>query len=201
MIIGTVQDSTLRDRHGGDIMRRMVTYTAEEFANLPLTANRPELVRGVLQVREPVRDSHGFTATEIVVAIRIYLNTHPIGAAFIETGYITERGPDTVRGPDVSFMSFERFKGLSGGFFEIAPDLAVEVLSPSNTRKDIERKVTEYFAMGARLVWVADPERRMVTVHAPEARSYVVPSGEFLDGGDVLPGFRVEVKKLFGYLP
>lgn len=182
-------------------MRSMRLYTAEEYADLD-DNRRTELVRGVLQVREPVGLAHAFTAVEIACAIRIYLETHPIGVTLVEAGYVTERGPDTVRGPDVSFMTYERAKGQSGhGFAKIAPDLAVEVLSPSNEPRDVERKVSEYFAMGARLVWVADPKKRTVTVLAPEALPYVLAGDEFLDGGDVLPGFGVAVKKLFGWPP
>lgn len=182
-------------------MTSMRLYTAEEYAELD-DNRRTELVRGVLQVREPPGLAHGFTAVEIACAIRIYMDTHPIGLTFVESGYVTERGPDTVRGPDVSFMTYERAKGAKGSTFgEGAPDLAVEVLSPSNTAREIAKKVGEYFAGGARLVWVADPKKRMVTVLAPEALPYVVAGDEFLDGGDVLPGFRVEVKKLFGWPP
>jgi Uma2 family endonuclease len=179
----------------------MRLYTAEEYADLD-DDRRTELVRGVLQVREPLGLAHGFTAAEIARAIANYLDTHPIGVAFARAGYVTERDPDTVRGPNVSYMTYERAKGVKGfGFAQIAPDLAVELLSPSNEPRDIAQKVAEYFAMGARLVWVADPKKRTVTVHAPGALPFVVAGDESLDGGDVLPGFRVEVKKLFGWPP
>jgi Uma2 family endonuclease len=183
-------------------MTSMRLYTAEEFEALG-DDRRTELVRGViLEVREPPGYAHGFTVVEIVSAIRNYLDAHPIGVAVAEAGIVTERGPDTVRAPDASFMTYERAKQLKGyGFSRVAPDLAVEVLSPSNTPREIEKKVAEYFTMGARLVWIADPKKRMVSVLAPEARPYVVDGDEFLDGGDVLPGFRVQVKKLFGWPP
>ena len=183
-------------------MTSMRLYTAEEYAELGEEYEHCELVRGVLQVREPVGLAHGFTASEITRAIANYLDTHPIGLTFVESGYVTERGPDTVRGPDVSFMTHERAKGAKGSVFgEGAPDLAVEVLSPSNTPREIATKVAEYLAGGARLVWIADPKKRTVTVLAPEALPSVVAGDESLDGGDVLPGFRVEVKKLFGWPP
>jgi Uma2 family endonuclease len=183
-------------------VRCMPMYPAEEYADLDTGGTRTELVRGVLQVREPVGPAHGCTASEITRAIGNYLDTHPIGVTMVEAGYVTERGPDTVRGPDVSFMTYERAKEVKGdGFAQIAPDLAIEVLSPSNTPREVDKKVAEYFTMGARLVWVADPKKRTVTVLAPEALAYVVAGDESLDGGDVLPGFRVEVKKLFGWPP
>jgi Uma2 family endonuclease len=179
----------------------MRLYTAEEYAESD-GDRRTELVRGIIQVREPPGYAHGVTVVEIVSAIRNYLDTNPIGVAAAEAGYVTERGPDTVRGPDASFMTYGRAKEVKGyGFSHVAPDLAVEVLSPSNTPREIEKKVAEYFTMGARLVWIADPKKRTVTVLAPEALPFVVAGDEFLDGGDVLPGFRVQVKKLFGWPP
>ena len=183
-------------------MKSMPMYTAEEYADLDTGGTRTELVRGVLQVREPVGPAHGCTASEISRAIGNYLDSHPIGVTMVEVGYVTERGPDTVRGPDVSFMTYESARRVKGeGFAQIAPDLAIEVASPSNTPRDIDKKVAEYFTMGARLVWVADPKKRTVTVLAPEARPYVVSGDEFLDGGNVLPEFRAQVKKLFGWPP
>lgn len=179
----------------------MRKYTAEEFGALNLDVPC-ELVRGVLEVREHPHPAHAYTAGQITVAIGIYLKTNPIGVVMADTGYTTERGPDTVRAPDVSFMSFDRLPpDWDKRYSEIAADLAVEVLSESNTRKEIERKITEYFTKGARLVWVADPAKRTVAVHAPDAVPYIVGRLEILDGGDVLPGFRVAVNTFFGWPP
>jgi Uma2 family endonuclease len=110
------------------------------------------------------------------------------------TGYTTERDPDTVRTPDISFISYDRLR-------DVSPALAVEVLSRSDTPREIERKITEYFAKGARLVWIADPAKRTVAVHAPDALPYMLGRHEVLDGGDVLPGFRVAVNTFFGWPP
>jgi Uma2 family endonuclease len=202
MIMVTVADYTLRDHDAGDIMRLMTLYTAEEFCEMDWEDKRGELVRGVLQVREAPTRPHAHTAMEIGYAIRKYLETHPIGLVFQETGYTTERRPDTVRIPDVSFVTHRRLEEMPVWKpADAAPDLAVEVLSPSNRPKEVAQKITEYLAKGSRLVWVADPKTRTVAVYAPDARPYVVRSGEFLDGHDLLPGFRAEVKKLFGYPP
>jgi Uma2 family endonuclease len=180
----------------------MRLYTAEEFAEMDPENKLHELVRGVLQVRDSPTKAHGYTAAQVGYAIQRYLETHPIGRVFVEVDYATERGPDTVRRPDVSFVTHERDKQMPAWTpADAAPDLAVEVMSPSNRPKEIAQKIAEYFAKDSRLVWIADPNTWTVAVYAPEARPYVARSGEFLDGGDVLPGFRVEVKKLFGYLP
>jgi Uma2 family endonuclease len=116
-----------------------------------------------------------------------------------ECGYVLRRNPDTVRGPDASFVSSERLAAWEarGPFFEGAPDLAVEVLSPSNTRREIEEKVSEYLAAGGREVWVADPEARRITVHRPDEGPRDLGPDDTLDGGDLLPGFDVPVAELF----
>lgn len=175
--------------------------TAEQFSEMNFDGIPCELVRGTLQFREHPLPAHGYTVSQIIHAIMSYLETHPIGVVLGETGCTTQRGPDTVRAPDVSFISRDRLPPeRRRGYPETAPDLAVEVLSESNSAKEMEQKVSEYFANGARLVWIADPQRRTVAVHAPEARPYVLGRDEILDGGDVLPGFRAQVNKFFGWL-
>ena len=109
------------------------------------------------------------------------------------------RAPDTVRGPDVSFIRRER--APSGDaldkFTEGPPDLAVEVVSPSNAAGKIARKVGEYLASGAGLVWVAYPSKRLVIVHTPDGAKRMVREPESLDGGEVLPGFTLPVAEVF----
>ena len=175
----------------------MRTYTAEEFAEL-YDEVRAELVRGVVEVRDSPGTPHGWVATEMVVAIYKYLESHPIGSVMVDVDHVLERGPDTVRRPDVSFMSNARGAGTPPRkMFEFSPDLPIEVVSPSNRLAAITKKLAEYFRTGARMVWIANPKNRTVTVHAPDAVPYVLGMGEILDGGDVLPGFRVPIDKLF----
>ena len=179
-------------------------YTAAEYGELNLDDAKTELVRGVIvyEVRDQPRLPHAYTAGEIGYAIRHYLETHPIGLLLPELDCQTEHGPDTVRRPDVSFITHARAKRVRGWEIpDLTPDLAVEVLSPSNSAREMATKMAEYFANGTRLVWLADPKKRTVAVHAPDALPYIVGSGEFLDGGDVLPGFRVAINRLFGWPP
>lgn len=185
-------------------MSLMTLYTAEEFAEMDLDNDRLwELVRGrVQQVRFGTGTKHSVSAMEIAYAIRHYLETHPIGTVMPMRLYTTERDPDTVRIPDVSFVTRARFDKMPEWKIpDMVPDLAIEVVSPSNTAKEVAQKVAEYLARGARLVWIADPKTRTVAVHAPNAVPYRLGAGEFLDGGDVLPGFRVEVGKIFRWPP
>lgn len=173
----------------------MRLYTAEEYSALGADHKYSELVRGVIEVRDSPSWPHEYTVMKIGHAISTYLEANPLGAVGGSVNVETERNPDTVRLPDVAFITYERMEP------EMAPDLVVEVLSPSNTLREMERKMAEYFANGTRLMWVADPTNWTVAVYSPNAKPYIVGRGEILDGGDVLPGFRVEVKALFGWPP
>ena len=109
-----------------------------------------------------------------------------------------------IRIPDVSFVGRTRSpSGVStDAFLNGAPDLAVEVLSPSNTAKEMEAKLRDYFAAGCRLVWYVDPASKTVRVFTSPADAVVLNEGDVLDGGDVLPGFAVPLAELFeGYMP
>jgi Uma2 family endonuclease len=174
-------------------------YTAEEFFDIH-DGLRTELVRGVIVVREGPQKPHACTCAQLTGALIVYLDAHPIGIAFAETTYVTERGPDSVRVPDISVVLRDNLVLDPARRYERrVADLAIEIISPTNREREAMRKTAEYLAAGARLVWNASPERRNVTVHAPDAVPYVVGMGEMLDGGDVLPGFRVPVAKIFGW--
>ena len=109
------------------------------------------------------------------------------------------RQRDTVRSPDVAFVRRHRIPagGFGPGWVPLAPDFAVEVLSPSGTTSDTEERLADYSAADTRLVWVADPAKRLVTTYAANAPTRWVREGETLDGGDVLPGFTLAVDALF----
>ena len=176
--------------------------TAEEFMLLPepVDGSRHELVRGeVVEMAPPPNWEHGRIAGNVYFAIRLYLTNKPIGEVVVESGVIVDRDPATVRGPDVSFMSKERMplEKRMNCYAEGAPDLCVEVLSPSNTRTHIREKLGEYFAGGAKLVWVVDPNERSVKVYRDAANARTVKEDAALDGGDVLPGFSYPVSKFF----
>lgn len=175
--------------------------TAEEFALLPepTDGTRLELIRGeVIQVSRPNWE-HGEIQLNVGMLIKAYLRTNPIGRVATDSGVITDRGPDTVRGPDVSFISKDRLPlgERMNRFADQTPDLCVEVVSPSNTRRAMEEKIKEYFFTGAKVVWVIDPEERSVTVFTEPLEGKVLKGDKFLDGGAVLPGFSCKVSDLF----
>jgi Uma2 family endonuclease len=116
-----------------------------------------------------------------------------------ETGFLLEQDPDTVRAPDVAFVRRERIQkaGTVEGYWIGAPDLAVEVLSPSDTVRRIEGKVAEWLESGSRLVWVVSPKMHTVTVYRSLTEIVVLTEKDTLDGGDVVPGFQIPIAEIF----
>ena len=157
-----------------------------------------ELVDGIL-----VAKTMGYFESKVAVAlayfIHLYLEKNPIGEVIGGDGPC-ETVPDHVRKPDVGFTSFERIRREAKPTrkqLPYSPDLAVEVLSPSNTSTEMETKLQEYFATGARLVWHIEPELRIARAFtAVNAWEDIGPEGKLL-GGDVLPGFELPLVKLF----
>jgi len=172
--------------------------TFEEFYSLPDDGTKQELQAGIL-VSEPLPGfRHGRVAAAIADVLRTHVRRHKLGVVVSnDSGFLLARSPDTVRGPDVAFVSRDRVKGDEARAFPGAPDLAVEVLSPSNTPASMHAKVADYLAAGARLVWVVDVETETVIVYASLLAPRFLGPRDFLDGEDVLPGFRVPVEELF----
>ena len=161
---------------------------------------RYELVRGELQEMPPAGGYHGNVAFTIASIIGAHIRGKDLGEGFTaETGFVTGRSPDSVRAPDVAFVSKERLAGgrAPDGFVQTAPDLAVEVVSPSDSASAIHEKVREYFHAGTRLVWVVYPATRSVTVHSSSGDSRTLGEGDTLDGEPVFDNFLVPVSDLF----
>jgi len=178
-------------------MATTVRLAADDLAALPDDGWRYELIRGELQRMAPDDIDHGQYGDNIQVPLSVYVRQHRLGRVMGNVGYTLESNPDTVLGPDVSFVRADRMPSRGGRPFpHLPPDLAVEVLSPSNGAGEIVRKVAIYLAAGVRLVWVIDPEARTVDVYTP-AGVRVVGEGDTLDAGDVVPGFAIPVADLF----
>jgi Uma2 family endonuclease len=160
---------------------------------------RYELVSGELRVSEPPGWSHGVIAARLASRLAVHAGTHRLGDVVVETGFVLRRNPDTVRGPDVAFVRAGRAPGAAGAhrFFEGAPDLAIEVVSPDDRAWEIGEKVEEYLVAGTRLVWAVDPRNRHVVVHTPDRIARLLRAGDALDGADVVPGFRLALDDLF----
>ena len=174
--------------------------TAEEFGRMPepTDGSKQELVRGEIEEMPPPQGRHGYLQLEFAAILRQFVKANKLGWVVTESGTILDRDPDTVRGPDVSFYSLARQPEMPEGYFEIPPDLAVEILSPHDRRKKVREKIAGYVAAGVKLVWLVDPETKTVMVYARSLRGVEYDEADDLDGGEVLPGFRSKVGDFFG---
>lgn len=173
--------------------------TAEVLYDLPDDRRRYELVEGCL-VSEPLPGmAHGFFAARLLVKLSELADSRGLGVVVADVGFLLARDPDTVRGPDVAFVSKPRIEatGLTLKFFPGAPDLAVEVLSPSNRPQEIRAKVADYLAAGSRCVWVVDPKRRTVTAYRELLAPRTFGAEDALECEDLLPGFSLRVGEVF----
>jgi Uma2 family endonuclease len=157
---------------------------------------RCELVRGELTVMNAAGGRHGRIAMRLGHAIFDFVERHELGEVLAaETGFFLARDPDTVRAPDVSFVRSGR--DIGQGFVEGAPNLAVEVLSPSDRPGYVREKVAEWLEAGAEAVWVVDPQERTVTAHVAVGEPHLFRDRDVLDGDLVLPGFELALSRLF----
>lgn len=174
--------------------------TLEQFERLPASDELTyELSEGVL-VREPRPGRPHGTAVALAAHHLVAYALEHGGFVTTETGYVLADDPPTVRGPDVAYTRGDPVPyGKPAGFIRGAPDLAVEVISPTNRWADIRAKIRQYFEAGSRLVWIVHPETRSVVVHTSPDASRTLGDTETLDGGEALPGFRVDVAQLFRF--
>jgi len=174
--------------------------TAEQLFDLPDDGYRSELVEGEIVRMAPAGGTHGIVAMRTGVLLSEYVDEHRLGVCFAaETGFILQRDPDTVRAPDVAFVAADRVPntGVPTFYWPSAPDLAIEVLSPWDRPAEVRRKVDEYFAAGARLVWIVDPASHTVHVYRSPHDVHVLQEDDEWSGDDVLRGFRWPVRRLF----
>jgi Uma2 family endonuclease len=170
------------------------TATEEDLIRCPRLC---ELIDGVL-----VEKAMGFYESRLAAVLIMYLETYltqnPLGIILDGSGMVRVR-PEQVRLPDVSFFSWDHFPGkllpAHEQILDMTPDLAVEILSPSNTKKEMRRKRREYFNGGCKLYWEMDPEDKIVRVYTSVRRFTEVGEDGNLSGGDVLPGFTLSVRE------
>ncbi len=174
-------------------------WTEAELEALPEDGYLHEVVNGELVMSPKNNWQHGDICAELLTAMRAFANAHKLGAVWdSSTGFWMENL--NCRAPDISFVVRERLRGLKrreARFFQGAPDLAVEILSPSNTRREVDERLKDYFSSGTKLAWVIDPDRELVEVcHSSTQRRLLGPGGS-LDGEGLLPGFQYPVADLF----
>jgi len=175
--------------------------TADELFALPDDGfHRYELVRGELVTMPPPGAQHGGIAARVVSLLDPHVREERLGTMLGESGFRLETGPDTVRAPDAAFIARERLPvgGLPERYWPAAPDLAVEVVSPSDTYDEVHEKALDWLAAGTRLVLVVHPRPRTVTAYRSAADIVILRDGDTLEAGDVVAGWSVAVAELFG---
>lgn len=176
--------------------------TADELLRMPNDGQRRELVRGELRTMTPAGSEHGRVSACVLMNLGQYVQATGLGTVFEgQTGFRLSSRPDTVRSPDVGFVSRERLEpgtAAPTGYWPGAPDLVVEVISPSDSFTEVHQKVREWLDAGARMVLVVDPDERTVIVYRSLDHARILGPNDEIDGEDVVPGWRCEVRKLFG---
>jgi Uma2 family endonuclease len=172
--------------------------TAEEFFLMPNPPGgiQQELVLGEVVNMPPPGGLHGVCQVKTSGRLGAHVYGGFGGTLTTETGFVTRRDPDSVRGPDISYWSKERLSEVPVGYIEISPDMLVEILSPSNTTKKILEKLREYFSKGVRLIWVISPEDRTLTIYRTPDEGRLLHETALVTGEDVLPGFECRVSDL-----
>jgi len=169
--------------------------TADELLAMPDDGMRHELVRGELTTMPPPGVEHGDIAAEIAMQMRMFVKQHKLGKFYVETGYVLATGPDTVRGPDVSFVRNERLVKTQK-YYRGSPDLAVEVMSPDDRLSEVTAKVAEYLSGGTTVVIVVNPEKQVVWSYTQDnQRTFTV--NDSLEAPDLLPGWSLPLRDLF----
>jgi Uma2 family endonuclease len=158
-----------------------------------------ELIAGELVIMSPAGFDHGGIAGNMAMALGVFIRPRRLGmVAVAEPGFQIARDPDTVRAPDVAFVRADRIPpGGVKGFFVGPPDIAVEVLSPSDRASEVTAKAQDWLQAGCPLLWVVDPETRTISVYRSRNEITVLTETDTLTGGEVLPGFAVPVKEIF----
>jgi Uma2 family endonuclease len=176
-------------------------WTEADLMALPDDGFNYELVNGELVMSPKNNPLHGEICSELLTALRTFAKARRLGTVWdSNTGFWMKNR--NCRAPDISFVSKERLQALGlkrapQSFFHGAPDLAVEVKSPNNTRREIDERLKDFFESGTRLAWIIDPETQSVEVCTSPTQRKLIGSGGMLEGGEVLPGFSYPIADLF----
>jgi Uma2 family endonuclease len=175
--------------------------TVVDLEAMGSAAEHLELIRGVAYEMSPTGGQHGLITSLLTRRLGAFVEEHGLGETYTaEGGFIVARSPDSVLAPDVAFVANERLPrdGCDMiGFTPFAPDLAIEVASPSNTEASLLLKTSLYLAGGTKQVWIVRPRQQTVTVFSPDEPERILGLDDALDGGNVVPGFSLPVTQLF----
>ena len=180
-------------------MATTTLMTVETFAALPEDGQMHELVEGELLTMPPPHSLHARILNRIFRALIIIQSN--LGEAFAEAGYQLAEDPPTVRQPDITFLSASRLaEQQAEGYFRGAPDVAIEIASPSDRAADLDLKVRQYLSAGSRAVAVVYPQTRSVWVHRPAGSPQLLAAGGALEFPDILPGWSLALADIFAPL-
>jgi Uma2 family endonuclease len=174
--------------------------TADDLLAMPDDGRRWELDRGVLREMNPSSYRSSKIAGRVNAALSAFVEAHGLGDVVApEAGFRFERDPDVVLSPDGAFIRADRVPpdDAQDRFAEVAPDLVVEVNSPTDRPADVQAKVERYLGYGVVEIWVVDPPSRSITRFRRECAPQIVREPDVLDGGEMLPGFRLDLTALF----
>lgn len=174
--------------------------TADQLAAMPDDGCLYELVRGELFTMAPAFEDHGAYEGEASYHLKHFARQRNLGRVYwSDTGFRLERDPDTVRAPDISFVRRDRLRPIdeANSFFPGAPDLAVEIASPSQSVGELTQKVGDYLRAGSALVWVYYPSTGHCLVFRADGSVVDLGPQDTISGEDVLPGFAMTVAELF----
>lgn len=176
----------------------LTLLTADEFWQLPEDGRRCELVHGEVVETMPPGAKHGAIAARMSRLLLNWLENGPGGYVGVEAGFMLARDPDTVRAPDVAYVAAARIPagGVPEGFWPLAPDLAVEVVSPAEAADEVREKVRSYLAAGVLEVWLVFPRTREVLIHTPDGIGRAYDATAALTSA-LLPGFVCPLADLF----
>lgn len=191
---------SIADRSLTETTPEQKVWTDKEFMALSRDGHRYEIVNGKLIDMGNSGAKHGYIAIVLSSALFAVVMAQKLGALFdSSTAFKMKNG--NKRSPDISFFAKERLQSLNDlptGFLDGSPDLAIEILSPTNTIEEIDSKLAEYFDNGSRLVWVINPNQHYILVYrCAEEPDRLLKSSDYLDGEDVIPGFQLPVADLF----
>ncbi len=175
--------------------------TADEFFRLySHKEGQYALVKGEVIEMAPPGGVHGGIAVNIAIGLGSFVRQHDLGRVVVETGFRLESRPDTVRGPDVAFIAKDRVpaEGLPRAFFMGAPDLAVEIVSPSDSAGELEMKLSNYLSNGSSSVWVVYPDSQRVQVFRPDGSCRWYSEDSVIEEPELLPGFSLPLHEIFG---
>lgn len=178
--------------------------TAEELMQLPRGYFRAELINGELITMPLPRLPHGRAATRLGMSLGQFVLDHNLGETYItDVGFQLTRNPDTVVGPDISFISKERLEqaGDVTGYWQGPPDLAVEVYSPGARPGKVSERISRLFSFGTKQVWIVDLKHSTVKVYRSPSDVTTFSGSDYLEAQDILPGFQISLDRIFGPTP